>query len=151
MLPTYFLLYVFPKIRFATPKPLSLLCFDHDNAKGNNLRRLPITNINNHCQFQIFAATVIGGFGGINVGAVLAFSAIFLPQLADHVTLSERSWIGKCNIFRTQLYFCRKKGKKMRPVNRRGVSRLSLPQKRGRTYEAIFHFDKCNFGRFCFI
>ena len=93
---------VFPKLRFATLKPLSLLCFDHDNAKSNNLRRLPITNINNHCQFQIFAATVIGGFGGINVGAVLAFSAIFLPQLADHVTLSERSWIGKCIIFRTQ-------------------------------------------------
>ena len=115
---------VFPKIRFATPKPfLSLLCFDHDNAKSNNLRRLPITNINNHCQFQIFAATVIGGFGGINVGAVLAFSAIFLPQLADHVTLSERSWIGKCIIFRTQWYFCRKKGQK----DATGKSQRSLP------------------------
>ena len=46
---------------------------------------------------QVFAATVIGGFGGINIGAVLAFSAIFLPQLPDDVTLSQRSWIGKCS------------------------------------------------------
>ena len=47
--------------------------------------------------FKVFAATVIGGFGGINIGAVLAFSAIFLPQLPDDVTLSQRSWIGKCS------------------------------------------------------
>ena len=44
---------------------------------------------------KVFAALVIGGLGGVSVGAVLGFSAILLPKLGPEVTLTEKSWIGR--------------------------------------------------------
>ena len=42
---------------------------------------------------------MIGGLTGINLGAVLGFSAILLPQLPSHITLHEKSDIAAiCNI-----------------------------------------------------
>ena len=35
----------------------------------------------------------------MNVGAVLGFSAILLPQLPENVTISDKSWIASiCNL-----------------------------------------------------
>ena len=49
--------------------------------------------------FQIFASVFIGVFTGVNMGAVLGFSAILLPQLPENMTMSEKSWIASiCNL-----------------------------------------------------
>lgn len=51
------------------------------------------------CLFQIYASAIIGGFTGVNVGAVLGFSAIMLPQLPHDMPLEIRSWIASiCNL-----------------------------------------------------
>ena len=54
---------------------------------------------------KVFAALVIGGLGGVSVGAVLGFSAILLPKLGPEVTLTEKSWIGRYNNERLIEYF----------------------------------------------
>lgn len=42
---------------------------------------------------------MIGGLTGINLGAVLGFSAILLPQLPSHISLEDKSWIASiCNV-----------------------------------------------------
>ena len=47
----------------------------------------------------MLASLVIGGLTGINLGAVLGFSAILLPQLPSHMTLEDKSWIASiCNV-----------------------------------------------------
>ena len=49
--------------------------------------------------FQLYASIFIGGFTGLNVGAVLGFSAILLPQLPREITLSDKSWLASiCNL-----------------------------------------------------
>ena len=49
--------------------------------------------------FQLYASIFIGGFTGLNVGAVLGFSAILLPQLPKEITLSDKSWLASiCNL-----------------------------------------------------
>ena len=44
---------------------------------------------------QLCVTLIIGGCGGLSVGGVLGFSAIFLPQLPTNITAEQKSWIGK--------------------------------------------------------